>query len=330
MIISRTPLRMSFVGGGSDLPGYYRHNGGGAVVSTAIKKYVYITVNEKFDEAIRVSYSKTEEVNSVSEIQHKIVRETLLDLGVAGGVEITSVADIPSRGTGLGSSSAFTVGLLNALHAYKTSFISADALARGACRIEIEICGEPIGKQDQYASAFGGLNFIQFNEDDSVFVNPIICKRETIEALQNNTLTFYTGITRNASSILKTQDENVKSNPEKRDAMKKMVKLAFDVRDSLQKNNLDGFGDALHENWLLKKSLADDVTSTDIEDWYAKGRKAGALGGKLLGAGNGGFLMFYAPKERHRDITHALQKLRPVDFGFEPEGSKIIFVHKPG
>ncbi|MEQ1876968.1 MAG: GHMP kinase [Bdellovibrionia bacterium] len=330
MIISRTPLRMSFVGGGSDLPGYYRHNGGGAVVSTAIKKYVYITVNEKFDEAIRVSYSKTEEVTKVSEIQHKIVRETLLHLGIPGGVEITSVADIPSRGTGLGSSSAFTVGLLNALQAYKTSFVSAESLGKEACRIEIEICGEPIGKQDQYASAYGGLNFIQFNEDDSVFVNPIICGRQTVETLQNNTLVFYTGLTRNASAILKTQDENIRSDPAKRDAMKKMVKFAFDLRDSLQRNNLDDFGNALHENWLLKKSLAADVTSGDIEDWYSKARSAGALGGKLLGAGNGGFLMFYAPKEKHRDIGQALQKLRQVHFGFEPEGSKIIFVHKPG
>ncbi len=319
---------MSFVGGGSDLPGYYRKHGG-AVVSTAINKYVYITLNEKFDESIRLSYSKTEEVNTVAEIQHKIVRETLTHLGVSGGVEITSIADIPSRGTGLGSSSAFTVGLLNALHAFKGSFAPAQSLATEACRIEIEICGEPIGKQDQYASAYGGLNFIQFNEDDTVFTNPIICKRETVDTLQKNIAVFYTGITRNASAILKTQDENLKNNPEKREAMKKMVQLAFDMRTSLQNNNVDGFGEALHENWLLKKSIADSVSSDQIEAWYAKARGAGALGGKLLGAGNGGFLMFYAPQEKHAAIGTALKGLRPVKFGFEPEGSKIIFVHKP-
>lgn len=330
MIISRTPLRMSFVGGGSDLPSYYRHYGGGAVVSTAINKYIYITVNDKFDDSIRVSYSKTEEVSSVAEIQHKLVRETMFYLGIKGGVEITSIADIPSRGTGLGSSSAFTVGLLNALHAHRSHFVAAGTLAEEACYIEIDICGEPIGKQDQYASAFGGLNFIQFNEDDTVFTNPIICQKDTLQRLQENIIVFYTGITRNASIILKAQGENLKADPQKRDAMRRMVQLAFDMRTALQQNNLDGFGDALHENWLLKKSMADNVSSDEIENWYERARKAGALGGKLLGAGNGGFLMFYAPSERHEAIVLALENLRKVEFGCEPEGSKIIFVHKPG
>jgi len=330
VIISRTPLRMSFVGGGSDLPSYYRHHGGGAVVSMAINKYVYITVNDKFDDSIRVSYSKTEEVSSVADIQHKVVRETMFYLGIKGGVEVTSIADIPSRGTGLGSSSAFTVGLLNALHAYRHHFVAADTLAQEACYIEIDICGEPIGKQDQYASAFGGLNFIQFNEDDMVFTNPIICQTETIQRLQEHIIVFYTGITRNAARILKAQGENLKANPQKRDAMRRMVQLAFDMRAALQRNNLDGFGDALHENWLLKKSMADNVSSDEIDTWYERARKAGAVGGKLLGAGNGGFLMFYAPSERHKAIASALENLRKVELGCEPEGSKIIFVHKPG
>jgi D-glycero-alpha-D-manno-heptose-7-phosphate kinase len=330
VIISRTPLRMSFVGGGSDLPSYYRRHGGGAVVSTAINKYVYITVNEKFDDSIRVSYSKTEEVSSVADIQHKLMRETMFYLGIKGGVEITSIADIPSRGTGLGSSSAFTVGLLNALHAHRRHFVAADTLAQEACYIEIDICGEPIGKQDQYASAFGGLNFMQFNEDDTVFTNPIICQTETLQRLQENIIVFYTGIARNASSILQAQGENLKADPHKRDAMRRMVHLAFDMRAALQRNNLDDFGDALHENWLLKKSMAGNVSSDQIDHWYERGRKAGALGGKLLGAGNGGFLMFYAPSERHETIVSALENLRKVEFGCEPEGSKIIFVHKPG
>jgi len=330
VIISRTPLRMSFVGGGSDLPSYYRHHGVGAVVSTAINKYVYITVNDKFDDSIRVSYSKTEEVSSVADIQHKIVRETMFYLGIKGGVEITSIADIPSRGTGLGSSSAFTVGLLNALHAHRSNFVAADTLAQEACYIEIDTCGEPIGKQDQYASAFGGLNFIQFNEDDTVFTNPIICQKETLQRLQESIIVFYTGITRNASIILKAQGENLKANPQKRDAMRRMVQLAFEMRAALQRNDLDDFGDALHENWLLKKSMADNVSSDQIEHWYERARKAGALGGKLLGAGNGGFLMFYAPSERHKAIASTLENLRKVEFGCEPEGSKIIFIHTPG
>jgi len=321
---------MSFVGGGSDLPSYYKYHGGGAVVSTAINKYIYITVNNKFDDSIRVSYSKTEEVSAVADIQHKIVRETMFYLGIKGGVEVTSIADIPSRGTGLGSSSAFTVGLLNALHAHRSHFVAADTLAQEACYIEIDVCGEPIGKQDQYASAFGGLNFIQFNEDDTVFTNPIICQQETLQRLQENIIVFYTGITRNASSILKAQGENLKADPQKCGAMRRMVQLAFDMRAALQQNNLDGFGDALHENWLLKKSMADNVSSDEIENWYERARKAGALGGKLLGAGTGGFLMFYAPSERHEAIVLALENLRKVEFGCEPEGSKIIFVHKPG
>src|SRR2546423_10248731 len=204
MIISRTPLRMSFVGGGSDLPVFYRKYGG-AVVSTAINQFVYITVNKKFDEQIRVSYSKTEEARTVERIKHPLVRESMKLLGLSGGIEITSVADIPARGSGLGSSSTFTVGLLHALHAYAERYASAEQLAREACEIEMVRCGEPIGKQDQYAAAFGGVTFIEFNADDSVFVEPILCKRETIQRLQENLIVFYTGIVRSASAILKKQ-----------------------------------------------------------------------------------------------------------------------------
>src|SRR5213075_3171317 len=208
MILSRTTLRMSFVGGGSDLPVFYRKFGG-AVVSTAIDQYVYITVNKKFDERIRVSYSKTEEAISVDRIKHPLVRESMKLTGLKGGVEITSVADIPARGSGLGSSSTFTVGLLHALHAYAERYASAEQLAREACEIEIERCGEPIGKQDQYAAAFGGFNFIEFNADDSVSVEPIMCKRETLLKLQENILVFYTGISRSASVILKNQQDTI-------------------------------------------------------------------------------------------------------------------------
>src|ERR1041385_2009973 len=208
MIISRTPLRMSFVGGGSDLPSFYRRFGG-AGGSTAINKFVYITLNEKFDHRIRVSYSRTEEADTVADVQHPLVREAMTLLEVQGGIEITSIADIPSKGSGLGSSSAFTVGVLHALHAHSGRYASAEQLAQEACAIELERCGEPIGKQDQYAAAFGGFNFIEFNADDSVFGEPILCKRETLVQLQENILMFYTGISRSASAILKNQQELV-------------------------------------------------------------------------------------------------------------------------
>jgi D-glycero-alpha-D-manno-heptose-7-phosphate kinase len=326
MIISRTPLRMSFVGGGSDLPAFYRRFGG-AVVSTAIDKYVYITVNPKFDHHIRISYSRTEEVDRVARIKHPLVRESLKRLGIDGGIEISSIADIPSRGSGLGSSSSFTVGLLHALHAYAERYASAEQLAREACEIEIDRCGEPIGKQDQYAAAFGGLNFIQFHPDDSVSVEPILCRRATLLRLQENIVVFYTGITRSASRILKVQQSAVGTERKKQKMLKRMVQLANELKAELQNNNLDAFGEFLRANWDLKKQIAGGITNQHIDRCYAAARQAGAMGGKLLGAGAGGFMMFYAPVERHEAIGQALPGLRRVPVRFEPQGSKIIFVH---
>src|SRR5438128_6860476 len=258
MIISRTPLRMSFVGGGSDLPVFYRKHGGG-VVSTAINQFIYITVNKKFDEKIRLSYSKTEEARSVDKIKHPLVREAMKLLGVEGGVEITSVADIPARGSGLGSSSSFTVGLLHALHAYSQRYASAEQLAREACEIEIDRCGEPIGKQDQYAAAFGGFNFIEFNPDNSVSLEPILCKRETMQRLQENLAVFYTGIVRSASSILKNQQATVRAEKSKQKMLCRMVELARDLKAELQRNNLDAFGEIIHANWQLKKGILNEI-----------------------------------------------------------------------
>lgn len=326
MIISRTPLRISFAGGGSDLPAYYQRFGG-AVVSTAINQFVYVTVNKKFDEKIRVSYSRTEEARTVERIKHPLVREAMKLLEIKGGIEITSIADIPAKGTGLGSSSSFTVGLLHVLHAYSERYASAEQLARESCVIEIERCGEPIGKQDQYAAAFGGLNFIQFNPDDSVSVEPIICSRKTVERIQECMLVFYTGITRSAASILKHQQAALLEEKQKQGAMQRMVDLAHQLRRELQQNRLDSFGEIIHEGWCLKKNLTAGISSSLMDGLYSKARKAGAVGGKLLGAGAGGFLMFFAPPERHEAITHALGNLRRADFRFEPQGSKIIFVH---
>lgn len=326
MIVTKTPLRMSFVGGGSDLPVFYRRFGG-AVVSTTIDKYIYLTVNQKFDQKIRLCYSRVEEPTSVAKIRHPLVREALQMLGVKGGIEIMSTADIPAKGTGLGSSSSYTIGLLNALYAYQGQFASAERLARECCEIEITRCGEPIGKQDQYAAAFGGFNFIQFHPDDSVSVTPIVCKRETLRTIQEGTLVFYTGITRSASGILKHQQEAVASEKAKQKTLQKMVKLAEDMRAELQRNNASAFGEMLHENWELKRSLTAQVSTSAIDDWYRRARQAGATGGKLLGAGSGGFLMFYAPPEKHEAITAELEELRRVQFNFENQGSKIIFVH---
>jgi D-glycero-alpha-D-manno-heptose-7-phosphate kinase len=326
MIISRTPLRMSFVGGGSDLPGFYRmHNG--AVLSTAIDKYIYINVNKKFDNGIRIAYSKTEEVLSVDAIEHKLVKASLQHLGIEGGVEITSIADIPSQGTGLGSSSSFTVGLLHALNAFLGKYVSSDKLGKDSSNIEIDICGEPIGKQDQYAAAYGGFNLIEFKKDDSVIVSPLICNPDTIKEIEANTLVFYTGITRSASTLLKQQSKDIANDPSKQNNLLRMVDLAYQLFNELQNNNAKAFGEILHENWVLKKGITNNVSTNYIDDCYNVARIAGATGGKILGAGSGGFLMLYATPDKHKRIKEALNGLRHVPIGFEPLGSRIIFYH---
>jgi len=317
---------MSFVGGGSDLPDFYRLHGG-AVISTAIDKYIYVNVNKKFDDGIRIAYSKTEEVTSVDQVEHRLVRAAMKYLHLEGGIEITTIADIPSRGTGLGSSSSFTVGLLHALHAFKGQYVSRERLGSDSCHIEIEICGEPIGKQDQYAAAFGGLNLIEFKPDDSVIVSPIICNRATVAELQANILVFYTGMTRSASALLRQQLKETVSGEKHRSALKRMVELAYVLREELHKNNLASFGEILHENWMLKKGITSGISTGHIDQWYEAARSAGAVGGKILGAGAGGFLMLYASQESHDAIKSALHMLRPVRMGFEPLGSRIIFYH---
>ena len=329
MIISKTPMRLSFVGGGSDLPTYYREFGG-AVLSTSINKFVYLTVNKRFGPGFRVSYSKTEETDSAEQIEHTIVRNTLLELGFHGagridGVEITSIADIPSRGSGLGSSSAFTVGLLHALHAYLGRYRSKMDLALEACEIEIGRCGEPIGKQDQYASANGGMNILTFNPDDSVTVEPVISRPEVMNKIESELLMFHTGVARSASNLLKVQSEAVSADTNKQKTLGKMVKLVFNLRDGIASGDTSIVGDILHESWMMKKSLSDGVSNSLIDDAYDAARKAGARGGKLLGAGGGGFLVFSAPRERHEAIIASLSPLVHVDFKFDRLGASIIF-----
>ena len=323
MIVSKTPLRMSFVGGGSDLPAFYREEVG-AVLSTSIDKYMYICINKKFDGRIRISYTRTEDVEHLQQVEHPLVREALDLVGIEGGIEIASMADIPSKGSGLGSSSTYTVGLLNALYAYRNKFASKENLARQACEIEIERCGEPIGKQDQYAAAYGGLNLIRFHPDDSVSVDPIICKPSLQQEMEDSTLVFFTGRTRSASAVLANQSAAMQT-ADRRKLMRRMVQLAFEMKEQLELGTLDHFGDLLDENWRLKAQLTTGISDPQIDAWYAKGMMNGALGGKLLGAGNGGFMMFYAPKERHAQISTALAHLEPVKFRFERTGAQIVF-----
>ncbi|MFQ5616084.1 MAG: GHMP kinase [Anaerolineales bacterium] len=327
MIISRTPLRISFAGGGSDLPVFYRKEMG-AVVSTTINKYIYITVNRKFDHQIRASYSKTEMVDSVDELRHELIRESLQLLNIDGGIEITSISDIPSQGTGLGSSSSYTVGLLNALYAYLGVHAGAERLARHATEVEIDRCERVMGKQDQYAAAYGGLRFIQFNSDGSVYADPVISQPGTRKALNKRLLMLYTGLTRLSGKILTEQSANVASDSEKQSLLRQMVRLAEQLRDALRDNDLDAFGHILHEGWEAKRRLARNISNEQIDDWYWRARKAGALGGKILGAGGGGFLLIYAPAERHEAIFQALPELRPIPFRFESQGSKIIYVEE--
>jgi D-glycero-alpha-D-manno-heptose-7-phosphate kinase len=324
MIVSKTPFRMSFVGGGSDMAAFYRDSPG-AVLSTSIDKYMYIAVNRKFDGSVRVSYTRTEEVANASCVEHPIVRHALDIAGIDGGIEIASMADIPSRGTGLGSSSSYAVGILHAFNAFRGKYVSKPDLAQLACHIEIDRCGEPIGKQDQYAAAYGGLNLIRFHSDDSVTVEPVICAPAVQLAFESSVIVFFTGRVRSASKILAGQRDSLKNSGAKRTLMRRMVQLAVELKQSLERGDTDSIGPILDENWRLKTQIAGGVSDSQIDDWYSRGVAAGATGGKLLGAGNGGFMMFVAPPERHDAIAAALSELRRVSFGFERGGSQIVF-----
>lgn len=324
MIISKTPLRISFAGGGSDFKGYYQ-KGSGSVVSTAIDKYIYVTVNKKFDDLIRISYSQTEMVKNVEDIEHNLIRETLKLLGVEKGIDINYMSDIlPAKeGTGLGASSSLLVGLLNALYAYKGQRVPTERLTREACQIEIKILQKPIGKQDQYAAAFGNLNFIKFNPDESVSVEPIICKKETKEELNKKLLLFYTGMGVLSENILKEQKQKIDINY---NILDKMVELSKELRDALTNNDLREFGSILHQGWLYKQKLASKITNPVINQYYERARQAGAIGGKILGSGGGGFLLFYCELENQNKVRQALSNLKETCFGFEAEGSKIVYV----
>lgn len=323
MIISRTPFRISFAGGGSDLPSFYREETG-AVVSTTIDKYMYLAIHPYFDKSkIQLKYSKTELVDSIEEIRHPIFRE-VLSLFNLKGIDLNSIADIPA-GTGLGSSSSFTVGLLNVVNAYLNKACSSQKLAELACDIEINKVGSPIGKQDQYAAAFGGLNFITFYGDETVNVEKIIMNPEKKKELQDNLMMIYIGGKHSAKDILKEQ-QAIKNGSKKFSSQREMVKQAYQMKSLLENNNIDDVGRILHEGWMLKKTLTDRISNDHIDEIYNRGIKAGALGGKLLGAGGAGFILFYCPAERKEYFRKSMQDFAELKFSFDYNGSKIIYI----
>jgi D-glycero-alpha-D-manno-heptose-7-phosphate kinase len=321
MIISQTPLRISFVGGGTDLKSFYHHEDG-MVLSSAIDKYVYVIVKERFDDKIYINYSIKEIVDDVSEIKHQLVREAMKKVGIERGVEITTLADVPSEGSGLGSSSSITVGLLNALYNYSGRQVTLEQIAREACEIEIDICKKPIGKQDQYIAAYGGLNKITFQSDESVLMSKVPVFNTNLLILGSRLLLFYTNKTRNADVILKKQNQKT---DDKREILQKMKTFVPRLERSLKNYNFNRLGKLLHENWLLKKSLVGSISNSEIDDMYNTAMEAGALGGKICGAGGGGFLLVYVPKAKQDHVRSALSDYRELPFMLDSFGSRIIF-----
>ncbi len=322
MVMTRAPLRITFVGGGTDLPFYYEKRDYGAVVSSAINKYIYVTVNKKFDDRIRVSYSKTEIVDHVNSIEHPSVREALRYLGIEKGIEIVSISDIPSKGTGLGSSSSFLVGLLHALHSYKGEFVNSNELAREAVKIERDILREEGGKQDQYIAAYGGINLMKFMRDGSVDMTGAISHDSNFKRIEDSLLLLYTNVERSSTEIHRDQIANSAQKMETYDEMKKLAELAF---KAICEGDVDSLGKIMDMNWRMKKSLSSKISYGWIDEKYERALKLGAKGGKLVGAGGGGFLLLVAEPEKHENIARELG-LRKVDFRFSQSGSRVIFV----
>ena len=323
MIITQTPLRISLAGGGTDLEAFYRYEDG-MVLNMAIDKYVYVIVKERFDDKIYINYSRKEIVDSVDEIQHELVREAMRKTGVEKGVEITTLADIPSEGSGLGSSSSITVGLLNALYMYQGEQVSPERLAEEACEIEIDICGKPIGKQDQYIAAYGGIRLFTFRRDGTVEVEKIGLPDDKFRKLGSNLLLFFTNRTRKAETILRKQKENTSK---KLDILREMKGLVFDAKEAILNHGFDDIGPILHEGWKLKRQLAEGISDPELDSIYEIALEAGATGGKISGAGGGGFLLLYVPRHKHDEVRKVMEEigLRELPFMLERDGSKVIF-----
>ncbi|MBI3610068.1 MAG: galactokinase [Nitrospirae bacterium] len=325
MIITRSPLRITLGGGGTDLPSYYRKHGG-SLITAAIDKYVYVTVMRPFTEGIYLKYSKLEQVETADDVQHPIIREAIRMLDFrTPQLEITSLADIPA-GTGLGSSGSFSTALLKALHVHRRRMLHASELAELACEIEIGRLGEPVGKQDQYAAAYGGVTCFTFNPDDTVKVCPLNTKMPTLFELEDNLLLFFTGFSRNASSILQDQKHRTeRSDSAMLENLHYVKALGLRCLEAIESGKLTLFGELMHEHWERKKRRFSGMSNPDIDAWYELARNNGAIGGKLVGAGGGGFLLFYT--EEHRRLRAAMAKagLQEMRFKFDFEGTKVLF-----
>jgi len=323
MIISRTPFRISFVGGGTDLRAFYQKEFG-QVLSTAIDKYMYVAIKKQYDMVdykYRINWSKVEFKNTIDEIEHPIVREALRVMEIDFPCEISTFADIPAN-SGLGSSSSFAVGLIHALYALKGKMIKKSEISSLAAEIEVDILNRNMGKQDHYAATYGDLNVLTFHSNDEISVEPLLVDKKIKSRLSSKLMLFYTGQTRDASEILEQQ---VKETNNKFDVLKKMRNLVPSVSDSLVNNDLTTFGKLLHENWILKKSITSQISTGIIDEYYKKALNAGAIGGKLLGAGGGGFLLFYVEEENQSQVKEALSDLYSLNFSFDTAGTRITY-----
>ncbi len=321
MIIIQSPLRVSLFGGGTDFPSYFREHGG-CVLTSAIDKNIFVTIKKRFDDKIRIGYTKTEMVDSIEEINHELIREALRKTGIANGVEVTTMGDIPSQGSGLGSSSTVTVGALHAMYTYQRQSILTEQLAREACEIEREILGKPIGIQDQYIAAYGGLRFMDFQKSGEVVSRRIHINDRTMRRLSDNLLLFFTGVTRKADAILVEQKKNI---VDRLSILNEMKDIAHQACSEVENGNIDELGALLHESWELKKRLASRISNPALDDMYTIARKAGALGGKISGAGGGGFLLLYCANGCQEKVRDALRDYQEYPFALGQDGSKVIF-----
>jgi len=322
MIIVQTPLRTSLFGGGTDFPEYYLKHGG-CVLTSAIDKYIFVIIKRRFDDKLRVGYTRTELVDSVDEIRHELIREAFRLTGIERGVEIATMGDIPSEGSGLGSSSTVTVGVLHAMYALNRQLIPAEKLAQDACHIEIDVLKKPMGVQDQYIAACGGLRLIEFMPGSGeVKSRRIELDPATKRQLNHNLLLFFTGVTRKSDTILSEQRDNIRS---RESVLQEMKHIAGVACRKIQEGEVDAIGDLLHESWTLKKQLASKVSNSDVDDLYQLARKSGATGGKIAGAGGGGFLLLYCPPEGQERLRQALHMLQELPFNLGQDGSKVVF-----
>jgi D-glycero-alpha-D-manno-heptose-7-phosphate kinase len=324
MIIVQTPLRISLFGGGTDFPSFFK-NEGGCVLTTAIDKYIFVTIKKRFDDKLRIGYTRTEMVDSVDEIQHELIRESLRKTNIVRGIEMTTIGDIPEAGSGLGSSSTVTVGALQAMYTYNGEIVSAERLAKEACEIEIETLCRPIGIQDQYIAAYGGFRLMEFHADGNVTTQPVNLEDHRCRRLNESLLLFYTGMTRKSAAILEEQKTNI---GQRLSLLRQLKKMAYDARDELVSGNLNAIGEMLHESWVLKKELASQISNNTIDDMYNAALNAGAIGGKISGAGGGGFLLLFCPYEKQDSVREALTGLQELPFSLEQDGTKVIFNYR--